>query len=66
MGRKGARVCLSAKSSTQSSDLAVKVALLGAAASAWALTPAAAHAERQYNLQDPVTPIATQIFDLHT
>jgi cytochrome c oxidase subunit 2 len=46
--------------------LAVKVALLGAAASAWALTPAAAHAERQYNLQDPVTPIATQIFDLHT
>jgi cytochrome c oxidase subunit 2 len=31
-----------------------------------ALAPAAASAERQYNLQDPVTPIATQIFDLHT
>ncbi len=29
------------------------------------LTPAVALAEREYNLQTPVTPIATQIFDLH-
>ena len=33
---------------------------------ALALECAAAQAERQYNLQDPVTPIATQILDLHT
>jgi cytochrome c oxidase subunit 2 len=38
--------------------------MIGAAA--LALASAAAHAERQYNLQDPVTPIATQILDLHT
>src|SRR5215470_7135263 len=31
-----------------------------------ALTPGAAFAQRQFNLQPPVTPIATQIFDLHT
>jgi cytochrome c oxidase subunit 2 len=31
-----------------------------------ALAPAAAFAERHYNLQDPVTPVATQIYDLHT
>ena len=30
------------------------------------LTPGAAFAQRQFNLQPPVTPIATQIFDLHT
>ena len=35
-------------------------------ASALALAGAAAHAERVYGLQDPVTPIATEIFDLHT
>jgi cytochrome c oxidase subunit 2 len=29
------------------------------------LAPAAALAEREYNLQTPVTPIATEIFDLH-
>jgi len=29
------------------------------------LVPAAALDEREYNLQPPVTPIATQIFDLH-
>ena len=34
--------------------------------SALALASAAAHAERHYNLQDPVTPVAAQIFDLHT
>jgi len=44
---------------------------LGAALQ-WSIGPAlavagtAAHAERQYNLQDPVTPIAKQILDLHT
>src|SRR5262249_53253671 len=32
----------------------------------WALAPGAAFAQRQFNLQPPVTPIATQIFDLHT
>jgi cytochrome c oxidase subunit II len=42
---------------------AVLKAIVG---SAVALAPLAAQAERQYNLQDPVTPIATQIFDLHT
>jgi len=57
---------LSAKSNAQSGDLAAKLVLQGSAVSALALAPAAAHAERQYNLQDPVTPIATQIFDLHT
>jgi len=31
-----------------------------------ALVPGAAFAERQYNLPPPVTPVATQIFDLHT
>jgi len=31
-----------------------------------ALIPASALAEREYNLQIPVTPIASQIFDLHT
>jgi len=36
------------------------------AAAITALAPATAFAIRQYNLQDPVTPIATQIFDLHT
>jgi cytochrome c oxidase subunit 2 len=42
------------------------------AALQWSIGPAlalantAAHAERLYNLQDPVTPVATQIFDLHT
>jgi len=36
------------------------------AGSLLALVPLSAHALRQYNLQDPVTPIATQIFDLHT
>jgi cytochrome c oxidase subunit 2 len=29
------------------------------------VAPAAAHAELQFNLQPPVTPIASQIFDLH-
>jgi cytochrome c oxidase subunit II len=29
------------------------------------LAPGAAFAEREYNLQPPVTPIASQIFDLH-
>ena len=40
------------------------VALLGALAAALAAMPAAAL--REYNLQTPVTPIATQIYDLHT
>ncbi|TMH56773.1 MAG: cytochrome c oxidase subunit II [Betaproteobacteria bacterium] len=31
-----------------------------------ALSPIAAQAIREYNLQSPVTPIAAQIFDLHT
>jgi cytochrome c oxidase subunit 2 len=31
-----------------------------------ALSPTAALAAREFNLQPPVTPIATQIFDLHT
>jgi cytochrome c oxidase subunit 2 len=57
---------LSAKSSAQSGDLAAKLVLQGAAVSALTLVSAGARAERQYNLQDPVTPIATQIFDLHT
>jgi cytochrome c oxidase subunit 2 len=34
--------------------------------SALALASAAARAERVYGLQDPVTPVATEIFDLHT
>ncbi len=37
-----------------------------AAALVAALAPTAALAAREYNLQPPVTPIATQIFDLHT
>jgi cytochrome c oxidase subunit 2 len=37
-----------------------------AAALAAALAPTAALAAKEYNLQPPVTPIATQIFDLHT
>ena len=40
------------------------VALVGALAAALAAMPAAAL--REYNLQTPVTPIATQIYDLHT
>src|SRR5437764_9367653 len=31
-----------------------------------AIIPASALADREYNLQIPVTPIASQIFDLHT
>src|ERR1700758_1908126 len=38
----------------------------GTIAFALTLASAAAHAERLYNLQDPVTPVATQIFELHT
>jgi cytochrome c oxidase subunit 2 len=34
--------------------------------SALAVASAAAQAERVYGLQDPVTPVATEIFDLHT
>jgi len=37
-----------------------------AAAAVLALVSPAALAIRQYNLQDPVTPIAAEIFDLHT
>ena len=40
--------------------------ILTAAASLLALSPIAAQAIREYNLQSPVTPIAAQIFDLHT
>ena len=32
----------------------------------FALSPVAALATREYNLQPPVTPVAAQIFDLHT
>ncbi len=38
----------------------------GAAAFAAGLAPSLAQAAKEYNLQPPVTPIATQIFDLHT
>jgi len=42
----------------------------GRAARAWAtlsvLLPTAASAAKEYNLQPPVTPVATQIFELHT
>ncbi len=38
----------------------------GAAAFAAGLVPTLALAAKEYNLQPPVTPIATQIFDLHT
>ena len=41
-------------------------AAAGVAPSAAAAVPAVALAATQYNLQTPVTPIATQIFDLHT
>ena len=41
-------------------------AIVAAAAAVLALASPAALAIRQYNLQDPVTPIAEQIFDLHT
>jgi cytochrome c oxidase subunit 2 len=37
-----------------------------AATLASALTPTLAEAAKEYNLQPPVTPVATQIFDLHT
>jgi cytochrome c oxidase subunit 2 len=39
--------------------------LAGTAALVAALVPALALAAKEYNLQAPVTPIATQIFDLH-
>ena len=35
-------------------------------AAALALAPTVASAAKEYNLQPPVTPVATQIFDLHT
>ena len=38
----------------------------GAAAFAAGLAPGLAQAAKEYNLQPPVTPVATQIFDLHT
>jgi cytochrome c oxidase subunit II len=38
----------------------------GAAAFATGLAPGLAQAAKEYNLQPPVTPIAAQIFDLHT
>jgi len=37
----------------------------GTAALAAAWLPTLAHAAKEYNLQPPVTPVATQIFDLH-
>jgi cytochrome c oxidase subunit II len=40
--------------------------MAGTAALVAALAPALALAAKDYNLQAPVTPIATQIFDLHT
>src|SRR5206468_4148825 len=40
--------------------------MAGTAALVVALVPALAQAAKEYNLQAPVTPIATQIFDLHT
>jgi len=40
--------------------------MAGTAALVSALQPALALAAKEYNLQAPVTPIATQIFDLHT
>src|SRR5206468_5284601 len=39
--------------------------IAGTAALVVALVPALAQAAKEYNLQAPVTPIATQIFDLH-
>jgi len=39
--------------------------MAGTAALVVALVPALAQAAKEYNLQAPVTPIATQIFDLH-
>jgi len=41
-------------------------ATAGAFAFAAGVVPTLAQAAREYNLQPPVTPIATQIFDLHT
>src|SRR5215813_10672753 len=62
MRRKGARV----SSAWSSSGFARNATLKGIAGSLLTLASAAAHAARVYNLQDPVTPIATEIFDLHT
>ena len=45
---------------------ALKMAAMRAAGAALALAPTLAEAAREYNLQPPVTPVATQIFDLHT
>src|SRR5208283_4915494 len=45
---------------------AMAMVTAGAAAFAAGLAPSLAQAAKEYNLQPPVTPIATQIFDLHT
>jgi cytochrome c oxidase subunit 2 len=44
---------------------ALTSAIAPAALLVWALMPGAALADKEYNLQPPVTPIAEQIFDLH-
>ncbi|HSS69851.1 MAG TPA: cytochrome c oxidase subunit II [Casimicrobiaceae bacterium] len=49
-----------------SSRSRIGAALRWSIGAALAVGGTAARAERQYNLQDPVTPIATQILDLHT
>jgi len=43
-----------------------RVTAVRAWATLCALTPTAALAAKEYNLQPPVTPVATQIFELHT
>src|SRR5215472_2670156 len=65
MKGKGARVS-SARSGSGLARLARNATLKRIAGSLLALVPLSAHALRQLNLQEPVTPIATQIFDLHT
>jgi len=61
MGSQGAMARQAMKAAKQ---LLQKMA--GIAALVAALVPALALAAKEYNLQVPVTPIATEIFDLHT
>jgi len=60
MKRKGAMA-----KGTMTSAHPLPKTMAGTAALVVALVPALAQAAKEYNLQAPVTPIATQIFDLH-
>ena len=57
--------CIKAAETMKRALRLVAKTIAPAAMLAWPLMPLAVHADKEYNLQPPVTPIAEQIFDLH-